>query len=170
MIRRSIRRPVCGAIDCSGATSSSRFKPCDVSSKAQLKNERRNKTDDEQNHDAARQPLRRAEHRQHRARDLHHQPRTDETEPAARMTLRRFSSAKKLRGFISNPQRRSPRRDRSQISLLMKSQAPSDFVLSRDSRELTSLFVNARPEAAEVHRQFSQTAHRREARPKRDRT
>jgi hypothetical protein len=37
MIMRSIRRPVCGVIDCSGATSSSRFRPCGVSSKTQLK-------------------------------------------------------------------------------------------------------------------------------------
>ena len=37
MIMRSMRRAVCGAIDCSGATSSSRFKPSGVSSKIQLK-------------------------------------------------------------------------------------------------------------------------------------
>ncbi len=37
MIMRSIRRAVCGAIDCSGGTSSSRLSPSGVSSKTQLK-------------------------------------------------------------------------------------------------------------------------------------
>ena len=37
MIMRFMRRAVCGAIDSSGGTSSSRFKPCGVSSKTQLK-------------------------------------------------------------------------------------------------------------------------------------
>src|SRR5207244_6499238 len=37
MIMRFMRRAVCGAMDSSGLTSSSRFKPCGVSSKTQLK-------------------------------------------------------------------------------------------------------------------------------------
>ena len=37
MISRSMRRAVCGAIDCSGAISSSRLRPAGVSSNTQAK-------------------------------------------------------------------------------------------------------------------------------------
>ena len=37
MIMRSMRRPVCGVIDCATGTSSSRLRPSGVSSKIQLK-------------------------------------------------------------------------------------------------------------------------------------
>src|SRR5207237_9724410 len=43
--------------------------------------QRGKKSDREQNHNGARQPIRSAEHRQHRARDLSQQPRADEIQP-----------------------------------------------------------------------------------------
>jgi hypothetical protein len=42
---------------------------------------RRHEADHDQDHDRARHPRRRIEHRQHRARYLHHQPRGDEIQP-----------------------------------------------------------------------------------------
>src|SRR4029450_5971925 len=79
MIMRSIRRPVCGAIDSSGGTSSSRFKPCGVSSKTQLKitagtNPIASKTTMVRGSHSG------SEHWQHCSGHLHDQPCTDEIE------------------------------------------------------------------------------------------
>ena len=80
MIMRSMRRAVCGAIDSSGFTSASRLIPSGVSSNTQAKISAGMNPIASSDDDAARQPVRRAEHRQHRARDLREQPCADEVQ------------------------------------------------------------------------------------------
>src|SRR6266571_448175 len=100
MIMRFMRRAVCGAMDSSGLTSSSRFKPCGVSSKTQLKIS------------AGMKPI--ASKITMLRGNQSGAPNIGSTvpatctssqaptryNPAKRMTLRRFSSAKKFMSFV----------------------------------------------------------------------
>mgnify|MGYP003444405640 CR=1 FL=1 len=73
IIKRSMRRAVCGAIDSSGATSASRFKPSGVSSNIQA-----NESNYQENNDTAGNPAWRSEHRQHGTGHLRDQPSSDQ--------------------------------------------------------------------------------------------
>ena len=65
-------------MDCSGVTSSSRFNPCGVSSKTQLKISAGMRPSREYDDERSHHPGRRVEDRQQRARHLHEQPGADQ--------------------------------------------------------------------------------------------
>ena len=81
MIMRFMRRAVCGAIDSSGRHVLVALQALRRQFENPTEDQRGKKSDREQNDDAARQPIGRAEHRQHGARHLGEQPRADQIEP-----------------------------------------------------------------------------------------
>ena len=76
-----MRRAVCGAIDSSGFTSASRLMPSGVSSNTQAKISVGTKPIASRITMLRGSQRRHIEHRQHRARHLHEQPRADEIQP-----------------------------------------------------------------------------------------
>ena len=80
-IMRSMRRPVRGVIDSRAVDPAFALHALRRQFEHPGEHHRRHEADHEQDHDRARYPGRRIEHRQHRARYLHRQPRGDEIQP-----------------------------------------------------------------------------------------